>query len=330
MPTRSLTPVDNFNTISIWLNQNLSTPGITPISSQLINIPRVPGLYFWFLKAKGYSVLSNEISGIERVSKSIIYSNKDQDLVYVGSAGTGKNKGGHLRQRLQWHISQKHSTNAICSKAISSFRAGISALISNDLILFPGSTTELEVDRILEEYFHVLWIPYESIDFIDNDENILIGNLRPLLNCNKNPNALNNALPNPTKTYKKRRNLIRKNTKARLGCITQKSKNKQKVQIPHKISRTPSTVFTNQDCIEFNVPKHKSIQDVIVGRTDLPTGKCRFLIQNAADRNQLIYESSRNMGWRITGNGGQNIYTFLPLLIQIEKMLSNGKSYKMK
>jgi hypothetical protein len=70
----------------------------------------------------------------------------------------------------------------------------------------------------MKSFMKVYWIEYpDNKQLIDNDEDTLIKGLRPLLNIKKNDNAKKDALNNPTRTYKLRRNFVETTTKSRLG-----------------------------------------------------------------------------------------------------------------
>jgi hypothetical protein len=65
----------------------------------------------------------------------------------------------------------------------------------------------------------VFWIEYPNdIELIDNDEEILIKGIKPLLNLKNNSNARANAPAIPTQVYKKRRAVVYTNTRLRLKC----------------------------------------------------------------------------------------------------------------
>jgi hypothetical protein len=197
------------------------------LDNQLINsfkphvdaIPNVQskGIYFWFMKQKSYLNLSQyeTISPIEpKYTKTI--NGEEYDLIYLGTAGTGKKGNSNLKKRFDWHINQKHKESTIKQKqsALSTFRTGISSLLSNDLIL---PNTEKMVNDFMNTNMILFYIEYENNnDIISADEKILIKNLKPLFNLKNNPNSYKNSTSNSTRDYKIRRNFIEKKTKERL------------------------------------------------------------------------------------------------------------------
>lgn len=176
------------------------------------------GIYFWFMIEDAYSSLSQfiKINPIEPRFTKVI-EDKNYDLVYLGTTGTGKNGNSTLTKRLEWHICQKHSVSTIKQKqsALSTLRTGLGSLLSDDLIL---PNTEELVNDFMSSNMIVYYLEYSNNkNLIDNDEKILIYKLKPLLNLKSNPNSLKNSDLNPTKQYKYRRILVEKNTKKRFG-----------------------------------------------------------------------------------------------------------------
>jgi hypothetical protein len=316
MPTRSLNQIDNFNTIEDWLNINLTTTNsITPVPSNILNVPTKKGIYFWLIKKNGYEALSNfiEINRLQEVYELDINDNK-YDLVYIGTAGTGKKGNSNLQERINWHISQTHSPNNICHGTLSTLRTGISSIVSDDLEL---PNTEQLVNNIFEKYFKLYFIKYdgEFESYIDNDERILIQIIKPLFNLKNNPNAKSNSIKNFTKDYKFRRNHIIKSTKARLGC-----KNKESQDIMRtKKAQTENSIFYHQidkededGCIEYYVFSYQNIAEVTRGIEGLYEGAVRINIWNSNDVNQIF--DLINFRTPTTGSGtgskSQNIYTY--------------------
>ncbi|RVU25061.1 hypothetical protein EOJ36_08635 [Sandaracinomonas limnophila] len=173
------------------------------------------GIYFWFMKPEGYKALSSYIEVIPlENSFSILIDDLSYDLVYLGTAGTGKNGRSNLTERLSWHIGQKHSSAAIISGTISTFRKGLGSLLSNDLI---EGNTEFLVNEFMKDYLKVFYVEYSlNINQIYNDEIILLKSLKPILNLNHNPNALKSSIDNTTLRYKDRRQKVDKSTIFRL------------------------------------------------------------------------------------------------------------------
>ena len=136
MPTRNLTPQNNFDFISQWLNENLNEnnsliPHLDTISENLTS----KGIYFWFMHHDGYKKLSDfvDIKPIDP-KYSLNIESKDYDLVYLGTSGTGKKGNSNLKERLEWHINQHHDNGHICHGTLSTLRAGLGALLADDLI----------------------------------------------------------------------------------------------------------------------------------------------------------------------------------------------------
>lgn len=300
MPTPLPQPL-TFTSLQQWIFEN--TQGSINANPAMLNqVPQEKGIYFFFVHPDGYKELSRFIA-IHPLQTLIIDKN-GYHLIYLGTAGTGKDGGGHLFQRLNWHLTQNHTNGAICSGTLSTLRAGLGALLSNDLILYPNSSTEQEVNAFLEEYCRIYWISYKEVERINNDEFQLIQILRPLLNIRNNPNALAAAPNNQTKAYKKRRIEIYQDTKTRIGCNNNADNTLKSEAFQHQL-------IQNHDfAMEISFLQNQSIHEVLNGIEDLPEGRCSFILRNANDPNQLIYPSTHNNGWRKTGRGQQNIYTY--------------------
>jgi hypothetical protein len=311
MPDRSLNADETIDSIRRWLKVNLLGP-IIPITQDLELVPPSKGLYFWFMSQNGYTEISRKVAvapiepHIEEVFEDIRYH-----LVYLGTAGTGKSGGGDLQQRLTWHITQEHTPGSICHGTLSTFRAGLGSMLSDDLILDPPPSTAAVVSRAMEEHFKVFWIKYKSGEEaqIDADELTLIRVLRPLFNIKNNPNSWNRADENPTKVYRRRRNFVYENTRIRLSCAIEGANDQKKKRIKESSSFQHQVVGDDGMCLEFTVTQNQSIAEVVRGIDGLPSGNCNYLIGDSNNRNRLVYPKTGNNPWRTTGRGEQNIYT---------------------
>jgi len=293
--------------LTVWLNKHQSDLNkIKPESSELIKVPEERGIYFWYMHPDGYSKLSKFVT-IKRLDTSItkFIDNINYDLVYIGTAGTGKNGNSNLQERLNWHCSQQHSKSNICHGTISTLRLGLSSLLSDDLI---QPNTEIALNEFMRNYMYVYWITYDNINSIDNDEFILIQSIKPLLNIKNNPNGSQNTLnkDNSTFIYRKRRNLINKNTKEKICSFRE-----NETQIKNPIVSTNVTDYSEQiiseynNCIKYTVQKDQDIAQVTRGVRGLE-GEVKISIDN----------NFENEVWkfRTTGNNNdksaQNIYTY--------------------
>ena len=310
----TILPNTDFKELEKNLNENLLTQN--SFVPHLDSIPNVnsKGIYFWFMHPDGYKALSNYVT-IEPIEPKYT-KNIDEviyDLVYLGTAGTGKKGNSNLADRFEWHIIKPHHTDSnICHGTLSTLRAGLGALLSNDLIL---PNTESEVNGFMKNYMKVFWIEYsDDNDLIDRDEKIIIKEIRPLLNLKNNPNARAIATANSTKVYKSRRALVYNNTRIRLGCKGESEQSKKTKKTPTKDS--PSFVHqvysVENKFVEFFVLKNQSILDVVRGIEGLPEEACTFQILNS-NTGLLVSEFK---GWNTTGKNvhsnpkAQNIYTY--------------------
>lgn len=212
----SLVSKSNINQVFNWLEENLLLENsFVPHVDEIPNV-KSKGIYFWFMRTDGYKALSNyvNIKPIEpkytRDIEEVYY-----DLVYIGTSGTGKQGNSTIYDRLKWHVNQSHGNGEIGHGTLSTFRAGLGALLADDLII---PNTEKEVNAFMKEFMIVFWIEYpDDKSLIDTDEEKLITTIKPLINLKSNPNAKSTSLVNSTKLYKSRRKLVYDNSKRRLG-----------------------------------------------------------------------------------------------------------------
>ena len=304
---------DSFDSVIEKLKGNFKSGNcIIPEGENLLKVPKNKGIYFWFMHPDGYKILSKfiKLSAIKkRYTKK--FNDVEYDLVYLGTAGTGKKGISHLYDRLKWHIAQPHKESNICHGTLSTLREGLGSLLSDDLI---HPNTEQLVNLFMKNVLKVYWIPYEDKrkNQINSDEEILIKILKPLLNITNNPNAGANAINNPTRLYQLRRNLVTTNTKLRLGC-NKKDKNKDvksKKNLPPSAPLNMNLIVSSEirNCIEFKVKQNQSITDVVNEINNLPVGRCTIEITCPTFLQNLNYINGKR---RQTGRGlGQNIYSY--------------------
>jgi hypothetical protein len=292
----------DFNQLTTWLNQNLLLPNsFVPHVDSIPNV-KSKGIYFWFMHPDGYKALSNYVT-IEPIEPKYTRNidGVKYDLVYIGTAGTGKKGNSNLADRFEWHIIKPHHTDSnICHGTLSTLRAGLGALLSNDLIL---PNTESEVNGFMKNYMKVFWIEYpDDNDLIDRDEKILIKVIKPLFNLDYNSNSYVAAINNPTKLYKNRRDKIYKSTKERIGCnkIVKKSSKKIDSKKLNVSIKTTTTDILDKKCTRFRVNVTQSIHTVVRGIPNLPT-PCSFICEDSLNPNQVVYPS-QNENWRGTGD----------------------------
>ena len=310
-----LNPNATFEQLSEWLNQNLKDQNrIKACFQNVKNIPLKKGIYFWFLNHDSYHKLSSNmvINPIDPCYQRVI-NNEVYDLVYLGTAGVRNNSNGvnngHLQERLKWHLCDNKGISALCNDTMSTFRRTIGALISSDLI---ENDTQAKIDEILCTSFYVYFIAYEGTflevkDTINQTESIFINSLRPIFNLDQNPNVFNSFHV----TYKidKMRKEVQTFSKNK-WC----NKNKTKVEsknYSNPLKKNNSILISDKHdgYIEFTVNVNQSIHDVVQTIPNLPK-PCKFICRHSNNRNQAVYPSRNKGGWRTTGTGKQDIYTY--------------------
>ena len=325
---RALTTGDDFENIKSWLETYLvSEKSFIPCKEELLYLKskedsKSKGIYFWFMQTDGYKAISDfdEIKPVKK-TYSIDIDAVKYDLVYLGTAGTGKSGNSNLAERFEWHIIKPyHTSSNICHGTLSTLRAGLGALLSDDLII---PDTENLVNTFMKDYMKVFWIKYsDDKSLIDNDEKVLINGIKPLLNLKNNPNARANAQANSTKDYKIRRAEVYNNTRLGLECKGESEQSKKTNKTPSKDSPSfEHQVYLNENgCIEFFVLKNQSILDVVRGIEGLPKESCFFQIFNS----ETLLLVSEFKGWNTTGTKvhvnpkAQNIYTYFSASGKIE------------
>ena len=299
----------DFENIENWLDENL-------INSFRPHIDEIPnsqskGIYFWFMKPEGYVQLSNyeKIKPFEsRYTKEI--NGVTYDLVYLGTAGTGKKGNSNLYERFKWHVLQKHSESNVCHGTLSTLRVGLGSLLSDDLIL---SNTEEDVNSFMQSNMIVYYIEYkDDKQLIDSDEVSLIRKLKPVFNLKNNSNATLQG--NSTFIYKGRRSLVYQNTRLRLNCKGESESSKKNIKNPTDDSPNYEHQIYSElnGCIEFFVLRNQSISDVVRGVDGLPNEACSFEILDSATGLRLSpFERWNRTGTKIHINPkAQNIYTY--------------------
>ncbi len=311
-----INPDADLNQITDWLNEQLTDKNrIKACCQEVKNVPAIKGIYFWFMNHSCYKTLSEciEINSLQTHYQRII-NDQIYHLVYLGTAGVRNNSNGenngHLNQRIKWHLCDNKGVSSLCSGTMSTLRRTIGALISDDLI---ENNTQNKIDELFCESFFIYYAKYTGTfidikDIVNSDESILIKVLTPIFNIDENINAFDkNHL---TFGIKERRNLVERSSKEK-WCYNGKQTMESKRAIRLNPPSNDNLELKNSDgCIEFNVKKHQSIATQIQGIKNLPEGKCLILCYNSQDLNQIIYSKKNGNGWRQTGSGKQNIYTY--------------------
>jgi hypothetical protein len=313
MPTSPLiSNQENFQSLKDWLNQNLNDKNsIKACCKEICNVTDYKGIYFWFMHPRCYNILNKYISNFSSLPDKYVKSINgiDYDLVYLGTAGTGKMGNSNLFERLRWHLCEKHNDNKVCRGYLSTLRAGLSALLADDLI---ENKVEETFNSFVCENMYIYWLDYQSENNIDNDEKILIKTIRPLLNIKNNPNAKANSFDNNTKEYRKRRLFVMKNTRFRIQCKRESDKTMAEITNPTNdaISYNDQIIDEANGCVEYTVSLDQDIDVVTRGIDDLCLGKCSISIYDSNN-----YDNIFNW-WKIRGTGNnnnhdaQNIYTY--------------------
>lgn len=287
-----------------WLDEKLIKSFRPHFDS--IPISKSKGIYFWFMKQDCYNQLSKyvEIKPLNSCYSKEIDGVK-YDLVYLGTAGTGKKGQSNLYDRFTWHILQKHNESNVCHGTLSTLRAGLGSVLCDDLIL---SNAEEEINSFMKSNMIVYFIEYsDDKNLIDSNELFLIKGIKPLFNLKNNPNA--SIQGSTTRFYKTRRAFVYQNTRLRLNCKTEVNSVLEKINLPKEIAPSfQHQVLTDEkECITFFVFKSQDISVVTRGIDKLPQGMCKIDIWDSNDTKTTFDKWHRTTG---KNQDGQNIYTY--------------------
>ena len=316
--------------VSSWLQEHLSERQQIPACcDKTSKVPEAKGIYFWFMHPEAYRLLSRftAINAITPVHTRLI-NGISYHLVYIGTAGTGKKGNSDLKERLRWHLCQKHDQSAICHGTLSTFRTGIGSLLSDDL---EGLAAERGLNEFLCKHFFVYWLTYsEGKRAISKDEDGLIKAFRPIFNLKGNPNARAIAPANSTQLYKQRRQEVLRNARIRLDCKGEDVAVMQNSPKPtkHALHFEGQVYQADGDCVEYFVIAGQDIAEVTRGIPDLHTGKVRIEIFNSKKPSQKF----DLWQFRATGKDGkdqsQNIYTYFSNTCPDKAYTISGERYR--
>jgi hypothetical protein len=288
-----------------WLDKKISNKFLINVHcNELSKIPPEKGLYFWFIKTETLESLFKMNSNI---TYNIEYNGNKYALAYIGSAGTGKKKQSNLNERLKWHLCQQHTESNVRSGILSTLRTGISAMLSDDLIL---PNTESATNDFLCENMLVNWVEFqlEEEHLIDETEKLLIKILKPVFNIKNNPNSKSNSFENITKLYKERRSIIKESTMRRLEKSMKTNGNSEINYKNTTISNNNLVMREKQcGCLEYIVSKNQNIADVTMKIQGLTLGPCKIRIWDSSNPKNEFMEWHRTTG---RNSKGQNIYSY--------------------
>jgi len=311
----------DFNSIEKWLNEYLALIQedeiITPHDQPLADSPHdlnKKGVIFWFMRSEGYKELSKiiEINAIEQKYQLEI-NGVNYDLVYFDSALEGE-EFGSCYSKLDFHFNQSHNSELICKGALSTLRAGLGSVLSDDL---RKPDTESAVNDFMNKYMKVLWLEVENKNFITISDKIkFIKEIRPLFNIKHNPNAT--TTHNCSKKYKIRRAKVYIETRRSLHCpseiINENNKHRPNNQTPsfnHQSHGVTHHRDNNSKVTEFFSLKGQRIDQVIRGIKSIGCGRALIEIFIDGQRLYLFNNNGVSIVNRDNRPNAQNAYSYL-------------------
>lgn len=113
-------------------------------ANKYCNIPTEPGVYRWWFPKEIAEKLLLPLECVD--NKSIDKDDVNGEQYWCLYLGISKN----LRQRIRWHIAQKHTRSAVDSGYLSTLRKTISALLDSKK---NPMETEQAVNKVLDECY---------------------------------------------------------------------------------------------------------------------------------------------------------------------------------
>lgn len=151
---------------------------------ELQKIPTGIGYYKWYATIDDLKLLLGKLGlSFESIPANQWDIENGLYCIYLGIAPTS------LRQRLNWHVNDKHTLSSVKSGALSTLRQSLSAVLFLDESNEKG--TNNFIDKLTIHYYHYDNLGLkseENKEFIENEETKLINEHLYILNGAKNHN----------------------------------------------------------------------------------------------------------------------------------------------
>lgn len=113
-----------------------------------------PGYYKWWCDKDTLNIIINKLNIDFNDIKNDLETKDNLYCIYIGIAVKES-----IKDRINWHINQKHSESAVKSKALSTLRQSISSIVANDQ--YNEEATNAFIDKLKIEFFE---LPYKVKD----------------------------------------------------------------------------------------------------------------------------------------------------------------------
>ena len=150
------------------------------------NLPQEAGIYKWYANKESCAEIFSRFKDWRKIFEGVDTRNINGEECYLIYVGTTSRKNGGIRNRLSWHICQRHDLNAVKNGTLSTFRQSLSSMLSED------QSDEAKTNEALDK----LWVEYETlplscgneetIKIIESKESELINKFHPPLNIRSN------------------------------------------------------------------------------------------------------------------------------------------------
>ena len=142
----------------------------------LQKIKKLPGYYKWWAKRTELDVILTELNVKFDDVKSSIETKSGMFCVYVGIAVKES-----IRDRLNWHVNDKHTESSVKYGTLSTLRQSIASIVAHNQ--YDKEATDNFIDKLEVEYFfneHPLKSTNANIELTDIEKRLLQEHLRVL------------------------------------------------------------------------------------------------------------------------------------------------------
>ena len=225
----------------------------------------------------------NQIKGLPHLY--VAWTDSEDGFIYVGISNQ---KGGRWKRYHAYHLGTlAHHLLDTTNNYDQNHQHWIDYWIDIDTLDLGNNTHQIQLFREVK----ICFIPFK---LYSSENHLLLSNKQiKVINEKTEKDLIKSYLLDGFKLLNKHNNRKAKNVKI----------NKTKTM------KSNSNIKSEEKCILFKVNINESIHDVVNNYPNLPI-PCRFICRNSLNPNQFVYPSVINYGWRKTGNGLQNIYTY--------------------
>lgn len=165
---------------------------------QLKSISSLPGYYKWWVSNTELDVILKALNVSYSEIEKALEIKDELFCVYVGIAAKES-----VRERLNWHINDRHNESRVINGTLSTLRQSIASIVSKNQ--FDKTATDLFIDKMYVEWFYIS-TPIKSeatITELNLIETNLMSEYLRILNIKDNPHPLSVLTKSPLKRLRK-------------------------------------------------------------------------------------------------------------------------------